>query len=277
MKCYYHKADFDGICSAAIVKLFEPTVELIGVNYGDNVDLDIFEPGERCYIVDFSFPLGQMKALCEVAEVIWIDHHHSAIEANKDLITSGHMLEIGKAGCELTWTWFHGSDVALPGAVHLLGRYDVWDWMNHPGSLEFQYGIRNSEVDTGPNNSVFWKKLFTDSSFVASIIMEGRTLLRYEQKQNERYIKSCGFTVEFEGYTCLAVNKGLSNSLIFESVYDPNMHQIMASFVYRKGEWHISLYSADKNIDVSALAMKYGGGGHKQASGFATKVLPFIS
>ena len=57
MICYYHAADFDGICSAAIVNFYEPDVKLIPVNYGDNVDLSIIEEGERVYVVDFSFPI----------------------------------------------------------------------------------------------------------------------------------------------------------------------------------------------------------------------------
>ncbi len=33
--CVFHRADFDGVCSAAIVKKFVPDCELYGIDYGD--------------------------------------------------------------------------------------------------------------------------------------------------------------------------------------------------------------------------------------------------
>ena len=36
MKCFYHRIDFDGVCSAAIVKAKYPECELIGIDYGDD-------------------------------------------------------------------------------------------------------------------------------------------------------------------------------------------------------------------------------------------------
>ena len=33
--CFYHRADYDGVCSAAIVKKFVPDCELYGIDYGD--------------------------------------------------------------------------------------------------------------------------------------------------------------------------------------------------------------------------------------------------
>jgi nanoRNase/pAp phosphatase (c-di-AMP/oligoRNAs hydrolase) len=44
-------------------------------------------------------------------------------------------------------------------------------------------------------------------------------------------------------------------------------------FSFDGDEWIISLYS--RNIDVSEIAKKYGGGGHKGAAGFHCKDLPF--
>jgi nanoRNase/pAp phosphatase (c-di-AMP/oligoRNAs hydrolase) len=49
----------------------------------------------------------------------------------------------------------------------------------------------------------------------------------------------------------------------------------MVSYEHTKDKkWRVSLYS-DK-VDVSALAKKFSGGGHKGASGFITDNLDFI-
>ena len=42
--CFYHKADLDGVCSAAIVKHFVPECELYGIDYGDEYPWDLVRP-----------------------------------------------------------------------------------------------------------------------------------------------------------------------------------------------------------------------------------------
>ena len=50
----------------------------------------------------------------------------------------------------------------------------------------------------------------------------------------------------------------------------------IAVIFYRNNkEWIIGLRTQNPNIDVSQLAKAYGGGGHKQASGFTASRLPF--
>lgn len=279
MKCFYHKADFDGICSAALVNLFESDCNFFPVNYGDNIDFDSIDQGEKIYIVDFSFPMGQMIELNNRANVIWIDHHKTALaeaEAAGYKANCGQMTRIGSAGCELTWEWFHGTEISPPAVVNFLGRYDVWDWHNLPGALEFQYGLRNVE-DAMPLNKDLWIRLIKDAQYVASIISDGVNLLKYERRNNLMYVRSCGFIVKFEDLNFLAINKGLCNSLVFQGAYNPKEHDAMMAFVWRNNEWHVSLYSDKPEIDVSAIAKKFGGGGHHGAAGFALKTLPFLA
>lgn len=66
----------------------------------------------------------------------------------------------------------------------------------------------------------------------------------------------------------------MTNSQIFDSVYDPNKHDGMLTFAWKKGMWTVSMYGT-KGIDLSAIAKKHGGGGHKQACGFQCDELPF--
>src|SRR5574340_1146574 len=153
MKCFYHSADLDGKCSAAIVKLTFPDVELIGINYGDPFPWDRIEGGETVFMVDFCLqPFEDMERLNSICHLTWIDHHNTAIEEARRrsfCVSGAERTEVGKAGCELTWEHCMRS-VPLPKSVFWLGRYDVWDHHNHPGSLEFQYGMRLH--DSNPND-----------------------------------------------------------------------------------------------------------------------------
>jgi oligoribonuclease NrnB/cAMP/cGMP phosphodiesterase (DHH superfamily) len=158
MKCFYHSADLDGACSGAIVKMHSPECELIGINYGDAFPWETIQPGDEVFMVDFSLSdfndMLRLRELCGHLNLVWIDHHKSAIEARdaSGIGFTGFQV-IGKAGCELTWEFM--SNDPPPQAVYLLGRYDVWAHHDIPGALEFQYGMRNVG-DTRPGNQALW-------------------------------------------------------------------------------------------------------------------------
>lgn len=167
--CFYHKADLDGVCSAAIVKHFVPDCELYGMEYGDEFpwskvlfDVNGLAPAEAgriidplpkraVYMVDFSLPPADMKRLSDLSNLVWVDHHQRTIAECKDVLpanTPGLRI-VGKAACELVWAYFEPNKCTperpvefdfylpqtlcscnLPEAVRLLGRYDVWDTDN---------------------------------------------------------------------------------------------------------------------------------------------------
>lgn len=279
MKCFYHSADLDGHCAGAIIKYRFPQCEMIGINYGDVFSWERIEPDETVVMVDFSLPIEDMERLNGMCTLVWIDHHKSAIETARArcfLASGEQVLVIGEAGCELAWRWCFGTEPCR--AVFLLGRYDVWDHHNHPGALEFQYGMRNLD-DTCPRNQGLWHELFNDKpspdSLVQTITQDGGLLLSYEERQNAKYVRSCAFEVDLDGLRCIAVNKGLTNSLVFKSVYDPEKHDVMLSFVRRPGKWTVSVYSDKPEVDASAICKARGGGGHRGAAGFQCDVLPF--
>src|SRR6185369_12703234 len=81
MKCFFHSADFDGKASGAIYKLHYPMIELVGINYGQPFPWETIAEGERVAMVDFSLqPFSDMLRLNESCDLVWTDHHKSAIE-----------------------------------------------------------------------------------------------------------------------------------------------------------------------------------------------------
>lgn len=275
MKCFYHGADLDGHCSGALIKRFYDLAELIPINYGDKFPWETIGEQEMVFMVDFSLqPFAEMLRLADRANLIWIDHHETAIH---DCRTSGWTIEgireTGKAGCELVWEYlFSGEE--MPDAVRLLGRYDVWDHGYSEDVLPFQYGMRR--YDTDPRRALpLWTDLFSnDLVLVERIIQEGQSILRHESASNAKYAASYAFETEFEGLSAIAMNCGQLGSLAFESVFDADRHDIMIGFVRCKGQWMVSLYSLD-GINVGEIAKRHGGGGHANAAGFQCEKLPF--
>jgi len=275
MKAFYHSADLDGHCSGAIIKYVFPKCKLIPINYGDVFPWETIEQGERVFMVDFSLqPFEDMEKLNKISDFVWIDHHKTAInEAHKRhfLASNTQVLDIGRAACELVWEYFFPN--IENETVRLLGRYDVWDLI--PGTLELQNGLRMH--NTSPENIDLWSKLFESSysKLLQESLDVGKILLKKQRNDNIAYAEACAFETEMDGLKVIAINRGLTNSQIFDSVYDPNIHDAMLTFVWRGKQWTISLYSDKSEIDVGAICKIHGGGGHHGAAGFQSLVLPF--
>jgi oligoribonuclease NrnB/cAMP/cGMP phosphodiesterase (DHH superfamily) len=281
--CFYHSADFDGMCSGAIVRNFVPDVELVGYNYGQPFPWDLIQK-RRVIMVDVSLPAKDMQRICDEASLfIWIDHHKTAIQDMLDaevgpMLTNCRVADAGGrkvSACELTWEYF-AEDRPVPLAVHLLGRYDVWDHDGEPRAMPFQYGAR--AIIRSIDDEI-WSVLLNPSSEeldVTDILQHGKMIMEYQDSENEKYAKTCAFETEIDGYKVLAINKGLTNSQIFDSVWDPEKHHIMSPFYRKKdGTWKVSLYTTRQDVDCSAIAKKRGGGGHQQAAGFTTPSCPY--
>ena len=271
MKCFFHDSDLDGYCSAAIVKHRHPECELIGINYGREFPWDNLTIGETVFMVDFSLPGAQMVALAERTNLVWIDHHSSAIAAFKKAeIEFAGLQRIGVGACALVWEYLF-PDKPLPYFIKLLSDWDVWRHTDR-NCKPFQYGMRLWSHD--PNDQV-WGQLFADTSkeILMHILDQGRSIVKYEEQSNAMRVEAAAFETDLEGLKCIACNQMMTNSTLFDSVWDDSKYAAMISFGWRAGRWSVSLYST--KADVSKIAVKFGGGGHKHACGFVCDQLPF--
>lgn len=277
MKCFYHN-DLDGHCSGAIVQHFEPDCQMIEIQYGQEFPWGLVGNVEEVYMVDFSLePIEDMQRLSKACDLVWIDHHKAAIEEAKRIGfgCKGRLGGDDEAGCELTWDYF--STDPIPRAVHLLGRYDVWDLDADEEVLPFQYGMRSRE--TRPEkNSVLWCILFS-RDYVAlchGIVREGRCVLNYSEQENLKTLRLTAFDTEFEGLQVLAANKQSNKN--FDYLFDSEKYDIMITFYCAKeGHWSVSMICPKErtDLDLGEIAKRRGGGGHKNAAGFGCFYLPF--
>ncbi len=288
MKCFYHSADLDGHCSGAIVKLAYPECEMYPINYEDKFPWDDIIQGETVFMVDFSLqPFHHMIMLNKRANLIWIDHHKSAIE---DSVVEGEeqtraeitgARDTNYAGCELTWKYLYPNS-NIPSVVYLLGRYDVWDFIDDE-VYPFQMGMR--QYNTNPKDEqamVLWKELigFHYDPVISDIINQGQIIIDYQTQQNAKLSKSCAFELIFQGLNFIAANVMGTNSKFFNVVWDDSRHDAMLLFGWKKGQWKISMFTTpekieDPGIDVGKIAKSMGGGGHAGAAGFQCSELPF--
>lgn len=290
----YHRKDADGKCSGAIAYNYfmrfmhaddstYPEPRLIGWHYGDPFPMNELT-GAVVFMLDLSLqPWGEMSRLSSVArQVIWIDHHASAIaeyEADTDMRHHKFIpvIDSSVAACFLTWQFFFPRTPA-PAAVEAISRFDSWTWQDHPYALDFHAGleIRDQRVEGD-----LWPLLFNlqdarSHELLMDICHAGRAIQAYRNLQNAKLMDGVVFPVLWREHTFLGLN-AVANSLAFDA--SPYARQVHAglTFVWRHGQWHIGLYrpstSEMPDVHLGELAKQMGGGGHRGAAGFQTRSL----
>lgn len=298
----FHHNDADGRCAARWVleaKLERDKrggpgelITFIEMDYAKQVPFDMVMENEEVYIVDFSFEPEDMRKLLSITKnVIWIDHHKTAIEKYQGFEYDIPGLRYNSiAGCMLTYCYlFHMTEYGVgkvaadfqpsmtefaPRFTKLIADWDVWSFEYGDETRQFVTAL-NAE-DTRPESD-FWYYLMTDSKSncnyrLALLIDDGKKMLRFRDGFAKNYIP-LGFHTMFEGYRCFAMNIGHINSEWFKEVTKGNPYDILIAFVFNGKKFQVSLYS--ETVNVSEIAKKYGGGGHLKASGFVCECLPF--
>jgi oligoribonuclease NrnB/cAMP/cGMP phosphodiesterase (DHH superfamily) len=252
---------------------------------------DSIRENEQVYIVDYSIFPNEMEKLLEITEdVTWIDHHISAINRyNTPKFSHLHIKGLrydGIAGCMLTYCYLkhmvkveqeNGNTACIPFDISMtedapmftkyIADFDVWKF-EYKSTKAFEMGLQLYDLD--PNSRV-WKSFYYESE-IQNIIKDGYLLLDYRDKWSKEYCECTGFDVEFEGYKCFAVNLAMISSDNFKSINEED-YDMFIGFSYNGKSWNYSLRST--KVDCSKIAMKYGGGGHKGASGFSSDRLLF--
>jgi len=272
--CFYHD-DLDGKLSAAIVYKYDQNCNLISCNHTSKPRIDLIQKDERIYIVDFSFKPEVMEEVLKVTEdVIWIDHHKTALDYKYSREIKGlRIIEPNcLAGCELTWIYLY-PNVPRPPAVLYVGDVDKWAWQYKEITDYFIEGLKVHITTAG---SETWEILLKDNQdsikLTDEILMKGRLFIDYRNHLCENYYVRHGYETMFEGYKCCACGFTAYGSKLFGDRADK--YDMMIGHEWIGDKWVVSLFST-KNIDVSVIAKKYGGGGHLSAAGFSCADLPF--
>lgn len=272
MKIFYHN-DEDGKCAAHVIaKKFHHTRQMnnedyIEINYGMEFPLNIIEKDEEVFIVDYSIELDVMDRLLNItSNVFWIDHHITAIEK---YMNYSHKLrglrKVEYSGCVLTYLYLYNVDFdQVPMPIRYIGDRDTWQWRYGQETKLFCSGAELYDLHP---LSPDWKILFNNPDTVKK---EGVIIEQYKTQRNKDYVKSFAYYTVFEDHEAVVVNIGHVGSEIFDSI---KKKPLLIMYVHDGKEYKVSLRS--ETIDVSKIALKYGGGGHSCASGFECQELPW--
>ena len=310
-KCIiFHHDDADGYAAGYLALKYEgergifEDLSTEEMNYNKEFPLDKIEKGDKIYIVDYSIEPKEMLDLLKITKnVIWIDHHISAIKKYddwNDLIFEATGVElikgirlVGLSGCALTYLYLFGgyTDIAMMELrtvandkqifndlnedfkstsqryLYLINDWDIWAHES-PDSERLQIAIANQlSMDM-----MLQLDRDLDDKLLNYFIEKGKNYIEYRDIWSSGFMKRYGFETAIEDLNgrlrpIFVANLGNANSKFFGDLI--NRYDAVVTMCYNGDLWNFSIYSVKEDFDCSEIARHFGGGGHKGASGFS--------
>lgn len=313
---YYHADCLDGFGAAyAAWRHFGDKANYRPMHHGGSWQADDIRD-LAVYILDFSFSPDVLHEMTQLASsVTQLDHHASAMHAWSGYLTeqpdgSWHhrpdnqaldiRFHMEKSGARLAWEYFHGEQ-AMPLALRHIEDQDLWRFAL-PDTRPFCRQLRLL-----PFAFPVWDELVAQTGSPETpryrdFILQGQAIERFFNIESERLSDShllCRARLRGEpvdamqalrhGQDVIADEAGnwlaveglaVNANALFASELGNRLAEKSGSFgmiwqISADGEAKVSLRS-NGDFDVAAIAMCYGGGGHRNAAGFRLPAEHFL-
>lgn len=273
---FYHD-DHDGFGAAwAAWRKFKSNAQYVALNHPAlfNQLKPYLEKRTTVYFVDFcpeEFVLKYVESMAQ--SVIILDHHIS----RKDIVLSrkGSIFDNDHSGAFLAWKFFHPRS-KIPLLIRYIQDFDLWQW-KLPGTEALLVALP-WEFDFLHWNQLF--RIVENKKIRKQYLQKGITMLQYKQKIVESIAQDAE-KVRFGNIKAFAVDAPKIVHSEIGHVLASRENGVHVGILYRLQDRGTSFYislRSDGKVDVSKIAKKYGGGGHKEAAAFrwpASKPLPF--
>lgn len=255
----FHKTDQDGFgaCWSAWLK-FKQKATYLGFDYLNELPLDIFN--KTIYLLDVSLNPEKAKVLKENNnKIILIDHHLSSLKLKG--VVDEFVVDIKHSAAVLAYKYFFKKK-QVPKLLKYIEDQDIWKF-KLPKSREV-----NIMIDLLDNNFKNWNKfskIIEKPSEFKKIVKQGKELLKYQKYLVEQIISKATL-VEFEGYKVMAVNSSILISEVGNALCQK--HPPFSIIWSENGKKKRVSLRSDGSVNVSSIAEKYNGGGHRRAASF---------
>ena len=234
-------------------------VTYIPQTYGD--PLPEMDPGSHLFILDFSYPRDTTLELQRNHErVTLLDHHKTAAE-ELDGLPNCH-IDQTHSGAYLAWQYWNPAEKPPELILYLQDR-DLWEW-KLPHSREISEAIASY-----PKTFAVWDEFDTNE-----LAKEGTALLRHMKIQVEKLVEIATMRSIAGVPQIPVVNTPINISETGEALLTKYPKSPFAALYFESKEqirWSLRSRNTE-DVDVSKIAGKFGGGGHKNAAGFVQNI-----
>jgi oligoribonuclease NrnB/cAMP/cGMP phosphodiesterase (DHH superfamily) len=258
----YHGGCPDGFGGAyAAWKKFGDTADYIPSKYGKPIPEGL--GGKELYFIDFCYPQPIMDDIAKTAKSITVLDHHEGV---RDVATKfPGIFDSSRSGATIAWSYFH-PDISVPTLLKYVEDGDRYVFKLPDSRAIIAYAYAQKFAFEA------WDQLvqeFENDEMRGTLIEKGNIYAEHFAILTEQ-IANKAMLVSFEGYECyLASAANMFTSDVGNKLATLKPPLGIIANLY--GDvLHVSLRS-DPSLDVSAIARKYGGNGHPQASAFLLK------
>jgi len=256
----YHGKCPDGFGGAyAAWKKFGDSAEYIPLHYGKPIPNNM--DGRDMYFVDFCYDQENMDKLAKTASSITVLDHH---EGTKSVATSfPGVFDSSQSGAIIAWKYFH-PNTPMPFLFPYLEDYDLFRF-----KLQDTRAL-NAYLTLEPYTFERWDEIIAsleNPQERGKIIALGRIYVQHTKALIEHIAESADL-VMFEGYECYL------SGTVLQAFTDYLGHTLaekqppFALMVRPTADGlHVSLRGIE-GFDVSELARRYDGNGHRCAAAF---------
>src|ERR1700675_5009879 len=299
----YHNACPDGWAAAYVCKKKYPEAELLPLNHGLS-EIEFHNLLVRCaekdvIMVDYSLRTRELNdRLNSAAESVRILDHHKTALAALDGATYA-TFDMKRSGAGLAWDYLFGKDSPQSGTLNVVDPFklhrpwwvsytedqDLWNWalpdsqtinaflMVQPRDVETWDNLTKLDVNEAAQYGVGVREYI--EYYTRSVIAELQPgVLRFQTGSLE---SEDGLIVipTYADYFAAVLNipyAGVSEA--GNAAVKLGFDVAVLWFERGDGVIQFSLRSNrdGSNVDVSAIAKKYGGGGHQNAAGFQVSI-----
>jgi oligoribonuclease NrnB/cAMP/cGMP phosphodiesterase (DHH superfamily) len=223
--------------------------------------------GREVYIVDFSYRRQVLKKLCGMARTVTVLDHHITAQRELAGLSREHRnlrlaFNMNKSGAVLAWEYFH-REPPPKLLLHIQDR-DLWR-LDMEGTNDI-----HAALVAKPFDFVVWDEFVTDEKALAILAAEGEVINHYRRAMIDMH-KGRAVMGWIDSYRVPVVNcdEEIASDLLAELAVG---HPFAAGYQDQGTLRKWSLRSSGSGIDVAAIAERFGGGGHRHASGFVTRL-----
>jgi hypothetical protein len=258
----YHGNCPDGFGAAyAAWKKFGDTVEYIELNRGEVVPTGL--EGADLYFVDFTYEQETMNHFVSIAKSVTVLDHHNGVRGIVESMPN-YVFDNNRSGATITWDYFHPG-VPRPLLLEFIQDDDIFTFVLADTRAVLSYLI------VRPFTFAFWDELahLLDNHETREVFLEKARayaeyfiLLADISVAKAKLVRFEGYEVYFAATHSLKTMKSLVGNLL-ATKKGPFALVVSA----HPNGFGVSI-RGDGTVDVSEIAAKYGGSGHKNSSGF---------